>query len=66
MTSANFGRVPKYYIETLRDHAVTPGLQEQMIAHGDVKKVIKIDAGHASYVTKPHEVAAAIEYAAHQ
>jgi hypothetical protein len=35
-----------------------------MISHTSIVKVTKIDAGHASYITKPHEVAAAIEYAA--
>jgi pimeloyl-ACP methyl ester carboxylesterase len=64
ITDANFGRVRKFYIETLQDHAVTPSLQTQMISHASIVKVTKIDAGHASYITKPKEVAAAIEYAA--
>ncbi len=64
VTDANFGRVRKFYIQTLQDHVVTPGLQTQMISHSSIVKVTKIDAGHASYITKPKEVAAAIEYAA--
>jgi hypothetical protein len=64
VTDANFGRVRKFYIQTLQDHAVTPTLQTQMISHASIVKVTKIDAGHASYITKPHEVATAIEYAA--
>ncbi len=64
VSEANFGRVRKFYIETLQDHAVTPTLQEQMISHAAVVKVYKIDAGHASYITKPNEVADAIADAA--
>jgi pimeloyl-ACP methyl ester carboxylesterase len=64
LTSANFGRVPKFYIETTQDHCVSPYLQEQMISQTDLVQVTKIDAGHASYITQPHQVAAAILEAA--
>jgi len=39
-------------------------LQELMISHATQVHVTKIDAGHASYITKPAEVAAGIEAAA--
>jgi pimeloyl-ACP methyl ester carboxylesterase len=64
LTSANWGRVPKFYLETTQDHCVSPYLQEQMISHAKLVKVTKIDAGHASYITKPKDVVAGIEYAA--
>jgi pimeloyl-ACP methyl ester carboxylesterase len=64
LTEANFGRVPKFYIETTQDHCVSPYLQEQMIAHTQLVKVIKLEAGHASYITQPKVVAAAILEAA--
>ena len=60
LTDARFGKVSKTYIETTKDHCVSPYLQEKMIAAGSVTKVIKIDAGHASYVTQPRAVADAI------
>jgi pimeloyl-ACP methyl ester carboxylesterase len=64
LTDANFGRVPKYYIETTEDRTVSPFLQEQMMSHTKLVKVTKIDAGHASYITQPAAVAAAIMEAA--
>lgn len=64
LTDQNWGRVPKYYLETTRDNCVSPYLQEQMISHAKIEKVIKIDAGHASYITRPQAVAEGIEYAA--
>jgi pimeloyl-ACP methyl ester carboxylesterase len=64
LTEANFGRVPKFYVETTQDHCVSPYLQEQMIAHTQLVKVTKIEAGHASYITQPKAVAAAILEAA--
>lgn len=60
LTSERFGKIPKYYVETTRDVVVSPALQERMVKEGDVKNVFRIDSGHASYVTKPHEVARAI------
>jgi pimeloyl-ACP methyl ester carboxylesterase len=64
LTEANFGRVPKFYIETTQDRTVSPYLQEQMMSHAKLVKVTKIDAGHASYITQPKAVAAAIIEAA--
>jgi len=60
LTATRFGKVPKYYIETTEDLIVSPALQERMIAGADVKRVFKISAGHASYVTQPGDVARAI------
>jgi pimeloyl-ACP methyl ester carboxylesterase len=64
LTAANWGKVPKFYLETTQDHCVSPYLQEQMIAKASLVKVMKIAAGHASYITKPQEVAVGIEFAA--
>jgi pimeloyl-ACP methyl ester carboxylesterase len=60
LTFARFGRVPKYYIETSEDRIVSPSLQTRMVANGGVRRVFKINAGHASYMTRPAEVAQAI------
>lgn len=60
VTAACFGKVPKYYVATTEDQIVSPALQERMIASGEVKRVFKIKAGHASYITQPAEVAKAI------
>ncbi len=64
LTPANWGRVPKFYLETTQDHCVSPYLQELMISRATLVKVTKIDAGHASYITKSADVVAGIEVAA--
>lgn len=60
LSAENFGSVRKVYIETTKDQCVSPFLQEHMISNGDVSKVLKIDAGHAAFVTQPVAVANAI------
>lgn len=60
LTADRFGSVSKFYIETTRDVVVSAALQERMIDGAGVKRVFKVDAGHASYITKPHAVAQAI------
>lgn len=56
LTPAKFGSIPKYYIETTQDHAVTPALQERMIAaNGQIKKVYKMNTSHLPFVANPGE-----------
>lgn len=57
LSAERFGRVPKYYISTTQDAVVSPALQDRMIAGAPIQRVFKLEAGHASYFTKPHEVA---------
>jgi pimeloyl-ACP methyl ester carboxylesterase len=58
LTAANFGAVPKYYIETTKDEGVSTANQERMIAaNGTVKQVFKLDCGHSPYFAKPAELA---------
>lgn len=59
LTEANFGRVPKYYIETLKDQGVGITLQKAMIAtNGQVQNVYTIDSGHTPYWSHPEELVA--------
>jgi len=58
LSADKFGRVPKYYIETLNDQGVGTSLQKKMIAdNGTVKKVYTIATGHTPYWAKPAELA---------
>ena len=66
LTPDRFGKILKFYIETTQDLVVSPSLQQRMILGGNVKRVFKIEAGHASYITKPNEVATAISKVAAQ
>lgn len=59
LSDENFGRVPKYFIETTHDKGVGTSLQEKMIAdNGKIKQVFKIESGHSPYFAKPEELAA--------
>lgn len=57
LTAANFGSVEKVYIKTLQDHVVSPGLQDKMIASGNVKKVYQLNTSHSAFLAKPDSVA---------
>jgi len=64
LTPSNFGAVHKFYVMTLKDQAISPAAQQRMVSATAVDKVIKIDAGHASYITQPDQVVSAIDEAA--
>lgn len=57
LTSANYGSIPKVYIKTLQDHAVTPDLQKRMITAADVKAVYQLNTSHSPFLSKPDSVA---------
>lgn len=58
LTEPNFGRVPRIYIECLRDRAVTPPLQKQMCAASPCQRVLAIDTDHSPFLSRPDETAA--------
>lgn len=64
VSSERFGKVSKVYVKTLKDNAVSPSLQDMMIARAPGTKVIPIDAGHVPHMTKPEELAKALLAAA--
>lgn len=51
-----FASVPKYYIHTNQDHAITIELQKKMVASAGIKNVYTVDSGHCPMLTKPDEV----------
>lgn len=48
-TDENFGSVPSYYVETLRDRVVTPAIQKSIQARVPFNRVLPLDTGHAPY-----------------
>ena len=58
VSSENFGRVPRIYIETLRDNGVTPWLQKQMYTALPCQRVISMDTSHSPFLSAPEELAA--------
>jgi pimeloyl-ACP methyl ester carboxylesterase len=57
LTAAKYGSVPKVYIKTLQDHAVSPSLQDRTIAAAGVKTVYQLNTSHSPFLSKPDSVA---------
>src|SRR5690349_4225979 len=55
LTPANFGRVPRVYVECSRDHAITPPLQKQMMAATPCQRVLTIDTDHSPFLSRPDQ-----------
>jgi pimeloyl-ACP methyl ester carboxylesterase len=65
LTAANYGSVPKVYIKTLLDHAVTPTLQTRMLAATPgFLAVYQVNTGHCPFLVKPDSTAALLTQAA--
>ncbi|MBW3128681.1 alpha/beta fold hydrolase [Hymenobacter profundi] len=56
LTAANYGRVPKYYVRTLQDHALSPLLQELMLRATPVQKEYRLNTGHTPHLTASEEL----------
>ena len=56
ITEENYGRVPRVYIETLRDRAVSPSLQKKMYTALPCQKIISMETSHASFLSAPEEL----------
>lgn len=57
LTNENFGRIPRFYIETLRDHAMPLATQKSMHAALPCQPVISMDCGHSPTLSRPEELA---------
>jgi len=53
VSESNFGRVPRVYIECLRDKAIPPALQKKMYTALPCRKVISIDTDHSPFFSAP-------------
>jgi pimeloyl-ACP methyl ester carboxylesterase len=56
LSAGNFGKVPKYYMETLKDHGIGNDLQKEMIKTEGIKNVYALDTGHSPSLSRPDEV----------
>jgi pimeloyl-ACP methyl ester carboxylesterase len=59
LRAAAWERVPSTYVICERDNAIAPAAQERMSAHAGT--VSRIDAGHAAFLSRPHDVTAIIQ-----
>ncbi|MVN88239.1 alpha/beta fold hydrolase [Deinococcus sp. HMF7620] len=57
LSEANFGRVPRVYVECLRDRAITPALQREMYTQVRCQEVMSIDTDHSPFLSRPAELA---------
>jgi len=60
LTDASFGRVPKFYVYTKQDHAISWALQQTMTAGATFQDTATLDVSHAPFLSKPDDLAAAI------
>jgi pimeloyl-ACP methyl ester carboxylesterase len=58
LTEARFGRVPRVYIECLRDRVIDPALQRSMHQASPCEKVLSIDTDHSPFFSRPEELVA--------
>jgi pimeloyl-ACP methyl ester carboxylesterase len=58
LTTERFGRVPRTYVEALRDRSVVPAVQRRMQALVPGADRLAIDTGHAPQLAAPDRLAA--------
>ncbi len=56
-TAENFGRIPKIYIETLHDKAISPPFQKKMYSSMPFLKIIQMRTSHSPFFSAPDELA---------
>lgn len=67
LSAAHFGNVPRIYVHTLQDKAVSFNLQKAMLAAaGGAQTVETLNTSHAPMLTQPHALARIIAQAAQQ
>jgi pimeloyl-ACP methyl ester carboxylesterase len=57
LTEPNYGRVPRFYVECLRDRAISISIQRQMYAAAGCKQVFTLDCDHSPMYSRPGELA---------
>jgi pimeloyl-ACP methyl ester carboxylesterase len=57
ISAESFGRIPRRYIECLRDRAISPAIQRQMYTATPCQKVLSMDTDHSPFFSAPEELA---------
>ncbi len=57
LSDARFGRIPRVYLECLRDQALPLSLQRQMQAELPCSKVVSLDTSHSPFFSAPEALA---------
>jgi len=53
LTTANWGKVSKYYVYTKNDHAISYGMQRSMTSKVPFEATAVLDTGHSPFVSNP-------------
>jgi pimeloyl-ACP methyl ester carboxylesterase len=61
VTGARYGKIPRYYIETLQDRALVPDLQRLMQADWPCRRTFTIDGDHSPFYASPEELVGHLE-----
>ena len=61
LTEDRGGQVPRYYVECLRDQAITVAAQRRMYRAAGVKQVATLDADHSPFWSRPVELARTLD-----
>ena len=62
VSDKNFGRVPRVYIECLRDQAILPAMQKAMYTATPCRRVISMDTDHSPFFSAPTELARHLDH----
>jgi len=57
LSKERFGRIPRYYIECLRDKAITHSCQKLMYTATPCNKIFTLDTDHSPFYSTPEELA---------
>ena len=63
LTEGNYGRVPRIYVECLRDRAISIAIQRQMYAAAGCQQVFTLDCDHSPMFSRPQELTECIRAA---
>jgi pimeloyl-ACP methyl ester carboxylesterase len=58
VSAEKFGRVPRIYVQCLRDRAIPPALQKQMYTATPCREVLSLDTDHSPFFSAPDELTA--------
>ena len=61
LTAARSGSVPRTYVRTTRDRALTPPLQDAMLAATPCHRVIDVETSHCPMLSAPDRLAAILQ-----
>jgi pimeloyl-ACP methyl ester carboxylesterase len=56
-TAENWGRIPRIYIECVRDNAISIAMQRAMYAESPCQRVISMNTSHSPFFSAPDELA---------